>query len=59
MSTDVCLTSCFQQKPPPIYDLIDDGLDDIDWHNIDESLLNRQSKRPGDELNESSKRFKS
>ncbi|TYZ58506.1 hypothetical protein PybrP1_010465, partial [[Pythium] brassicae (nom. inval.)] len=34
-------------QPPQVYNLIDDGLDDIDWGDVDESVLNQQqSKRP-------------
>lgn len=48
---------------PQVYNLIDDGLDDIDWGGVDEAVLNQQqSKRPSsgaNEPSESAKRFRS
>lgn len=29
-----------------MHDLIDDGLDDIDWGEVDDSVLNQSAKRP-------------
>lgn len=51
-------------QPPQVYNLIDDGLDDIDWGDVDESVLNQQqSKRPmasaSEQPPENAKRFRS